>query len=111
MSLFNTPESKADLQNWIASTNEPMATIAAGMTEQFILSQCEFNKLIPIISDSFLTKSLPSDLNLASSECHDIYDFIEEHVEDAFEHMLPETIFELIENIASDIHHKIRSAK
>ena len=44
MSLFNTPESKSDLQEWIKSTNEPMATIAAGMTEQFILSKCEFNK-------------------------------------------------------------------
>jgi len=109
MSLFNTPESKSDLQAWIASTNEPMATIAAGMTEQFILSQCEFNKLIPIISDSFLTKSLPSDFS--DLECYDIYEFIEEHMEEDFEHMLPESIFEMIENIASNIHHKIRRAK
>ncbi len=109
MSLFNVPESKADLQSWIQSTNEPMATIAAGMTEQYILSQCEFNKLIPVISAQFLTKSIPDNFN--DMECHDIYDFIEEHVEEDFEHMLPETIFECIENIASDIHHKIRSAK
>jgi hypothetical protein len=109
MSLFNTPESKAALQSWIASTNEPMATIAAGMTEQFILSQCEFNKLIPIISDSFLTKSLPS--NFHELECYDVYDFIEEHVEEDFEDMLPESVFELIENIASNIHYKIRRAK
>ena len=109
MSLFNTPESKADLQNWIASTNEPMATIAAGMTEQFILSQCEFSKLIPVISAQFLTQSISDNFN--DMECYDIYDFIEEHVEDDFEHMLPETIFECIENIASDIHHKIRRAK
>ena len=109
MSLFNTPESKADLQNWIASTNEPMATIAAGMTEQFILSQCEFSKLIPVISAQFLTQSITDNFN--DMESHDTYDFIEEHVEDDFEHMLPETIFECIENIASGIHHKIRSAK
>ena len=109
MSLFNTPESKADLQSWIASTNEPMATIAAGMTEQFLLSQCEFNKLIPVISAQFLTKSIPDNFN--DMECYDVYDFIEEHVEEDFDHMLPETIFECIENIASDIHHKIRSAK
>ena len=109
MSLFNTPESKSDLQAWIKSTNEPMAIIAAGMTEQFILSQCEFNKLIPVISAQFLTKSIPDNFN--DLECHDIYDFIEENVEDDFEHMLPETILECIENIASDIHHKIRSAK
>jgi hypothetical protein len=109
MSLFNTPESKADLQSWIASTNEPMATIAAGMTEQFILSQCEFNKLIPTISASFLTESLPS--NFHELECYDIYEFIEDHMEEEFEHMLPESIFEMIENIASNIHHKIRSAK
>ena len=68
-----------------------------------------FNKLIPIISDSFLTKSLPSDFG--DLECYDLYDFIEEHVEEDFEHMLPESIFELIENIASNIHYKIRSAK
>ena len=109
MSLFNTPESKADLQNWIASTNGPMATIAAGMTEQFLLSKCEFNKLIPTISASFLTESLPSNFN--ELECYDIYEFIEEHMEEDFEHMLPESIFEMIENIASNIHYKIRSAK
>jgi len=109
MSLFNTPESKADLQNWIASTNEPMATIAAGMTEQYLLSQCEFNKLVPVISDSFLTESLPS--NFHELECYDIYEFIEDHMEEEFEHMLPESIFEMIENIASNIHRKIRSAK
>ena len=109
MSLFNTPESKSDLQAWIKSTNEPMATIAAGMTEQFILSQCEFNKLIPVISAQFLTESLPS--NFHELECYDIYEFIEDHMEEEFEHMLPESIFEMIENIASDIHHKIRRAK
>lgn len=109
MSLFNTPESKSDLQAWIASTNEPMATIAAGMTEQFLLSQCEFNKLIPTISASFLTESLPS--NFHELECYDIYEFIEDHMEEEFEHMLPESIFEMIENIASNIHHKIRRAK
>ena len=109
MSLFHTPESKSDLQAWIKSTNEPMAIIASGMTEQFLLSQCDFNKLIPIISDSFLTKSLPSDFG--DLECYDVYDFIEEHIEEDFEHMLPESIFEMIENIASNIHHKIRSAK
>ena len=109
MSLFNTPESKSDLQAWIKSTNEPVATIAAGMTEQFLLSQCEFNKLIPIISAQFLTESIPDNFN--DMECYDVYDFIEEHVIEDFEYMLPETIFEMIENIASDIHHKIRSAK
>ncbi len=109
MSLFNTPESKSDLQEWIKSTNEPMATIAAGMTEQYLLSQCEFNKLIPVISWQFLTQAIPD--NFTDLECHDIYDFIEEHITEDFEHMLPETIFEMIENIASDIHHKIRSAK
>mgnify|MGYP003644099651 CR=1 FL=1 len=109
MSLFNTPESKSDLQAWIKSTNEPMATVAAGMTEQYLLSKCEFNKLIPTISAQFLTQSIPDNFN--DMECHDIYDFIEGHMEEEFEHMLPESIFELIENIASDIHHKIRSAK
>jgi len=109
MSLFNTPESKSDLQAWIKSTNEPMATIAAGMTEQFILSQCEFSKLIPVISAQFLTQSIPDNFN--DMECHDIYEFIEDHMEEEFEHMLPESIFEMIENIASNIHHKIRSAK
>ena len=109
MSLFNVPESKSDLQAWIKSTNEPIATIAAGMTEQFLLSKCEFNELIPTISASFLTKSLPSDFS--DLECYDIYEFIEEHMEEDFEHMLPESIFEMIENIASNIHHKIRSAK
>ena len=72
MSLFNVPESKSDLQAWIKSTNEPIATIAAGMTEQFLLSKCEFNELIPTISASFLTKSLPSDFS--DLECYDIYD-------------------------------------
>ena len=109
MSLFNVPESKAALQSWIQSTNEPMATIAAGMTEQFLLSKFEFNELIPTISASFLTESLPS--NFHELECYDIYEFIEEHMEEDFEHMLPESIFEMIENIASNIHHKIRSAK
>jgi len=109
MSLFNTPESKADLQNWIASTNEPMATIAAGMTEQYLLSQCEFNKLIPVIAESFLTEPLPKNWN--ELECYDVYDFIDDHLEEDFEHMLPESVFEMIENIASNIHHKIRRAK
>ena len=109
MSLFNVPESKAALQSWIKSTHEPMATIAASMTEQFLLSKCEFNELIPTISASFLTESLPN--NFHELECYDIYEFIEEHMEEEFEHMLPESIFEMIENIASNIHHKIRSAK
>lgn len=109
MSLFNVPESKAALQAWIKSTNEPMATISASMTEQFILSRCEFNELIPTISASFLTESLPS--NFHELEYWDIHEFIEGHMEEEFEHMLPESIFEMIENIASNIHHKIRSAK
>ena len=109
MSLFNEKPSKEQIQQFITTANNWEVTTAAGMTEQFILAQCEFNKLIPVISAQFLTKSIPDNFN--DLECHDIYDFIEEHVEDDFEHMLPETILECIENIASDIHHKIRSAK
>ena len=109
MSLFNETPSKDQIQQFITTANNWEVTTAAGMTEQFILSQCEFNKLIPVISAQFLTQSIPDNFN--DMDCHDVYDFIEEHVEDDFEHMLPETIFECIENIASDIHHKIRRAK
>jgi hypothetical protein len=109
MSLFNETPSKDQIQQFITTANNWEVTTAAGMTEQFLLSQCEFNKLIPVISAQFLTQSIPDNFN--DMDCHDVYDFIEEHVEDDFEHMLPETIFECIENIASDIHHKIRSAK
>ena len=109
MSLFNETPSKDQIQQFITTANNWEVTTAAGMTEQFILSQCEFNKLIPVISAQFLTQSIPDNFN--DMDCHDVYDFIEENVEDDFEHMLPETIFECIENIASDIHYKIRSAK
>lgn len=109
MSLFNEAPSKEQIQQFITTANNWEVTSASAMMENYLLSKCEFNKLIPVISAQFLTQSIPDNFN--DMECHDIYDFIEEHVEDDFEHMLPETIFECIENIASDIHHKIRRAK
>ena len=109
MSLFNETPSKDQIQQFITTANNWEVTTAAGMTEQYLLSKCEFNELIPTISASFLTESLPN--NFHELECYDIYEFIEEHMEEEFEHMLPESIFEMIENIASNIHHKIRSAK
>ena len=109
MSLFNEAPSKEQIQQFITTANNWEVTSASAMMENYLLSKCEFNNLIPVISAQFLTQSIPDNFN--DMECHDIYDFIEEHVEDDFEHMLPETIFECIENIASDIHHKIRRAK
>ena len=109
MSLFNEAPSKEQIQQFITTANNWEVTSASAMMENYLLSKCEFNKLIPVISAQFLTQSIPDNFN--DMECHDIYDFIEEHVEDDFEHMLPETIFECIENIASDVHHKIRRAK
>ncbi len=40
MSLFNEKPSKEQIQQFITTANNWEVTTAAGMTEQFILSQC-----------------------------------------------------------------------
>ena len=103
MSLFNVPESKAALQEWIKQTNEPMAIIAAGMTEQLYRSRINYQLLVQMVSSTFLDSPLP--LNIEDYDEHDIINMIEDNLQYQFQDLDPHTVLETIEAIASDIIH------
>ena len=103
MSIFHTPQSKTELQNWIKSTNEPVATIAVGMAEQLYKSRINYHLLVQIVSSTFLDSPLP--FNFTDYDEHDLINIIEDNLQYQFQELDPHTVLETIESIASDITH------
>jgi len=103
MSIFHTPQSKTELQDWIKSTNEPMAMIAVGMAEQLYKSRINYQLLVQMVSSTFLDSPLP--MNYSDYDEHDIINMIEDGLQYQFQELDAHTVLETIEAIASEITH------